>query len=202
MKGKVEVTFFPQIHAFFDYQNRGAAERERITRNQFQMTRFLLENNDSVFLEGWFHSGIDAAIREWVNKQRAKEYFPQGFPNSYERLTASQKQFLFTEGGAETLYYLGLMDRPKPPGTRLEIARAQKAHAEIPRRFFSADYKNWQQIEIMDRRELNTIKAIERFLNGFSYDGKKIIIIFGRRHDFSKYFRTPDVQFVIVNEDI
>ena len=194
---RVEIVHIAQQHSFLSYDREPPELRERTVESQFAQAQYILKNPGAiVFVEGWNHREFFSG-KHWDNffAERVLAAFPQGFPDSLEKLTEAQKSKLYEEGGAETLFYLGLIPRPLPTGSRFEKMRERQIKSEILLRSLSPGYKEWKQREVLDRREQSAVRVILQTVGSRSYGGQKIILVFGRSHNFSKYFVGYDVDF-------
>ncbi|MBA8667102.1 hypothetical protein H1Q59_04265 [Holosporaceae bacterium 'Namur'] len=119
--------------------------------------------------------------------------FPSGLPGNFKSLNSLQKEFIYEEGGAATLVYLGLLP---------------KLYAAIDKDSYDliqSEFKQGVYDKIFSYRKLIAMKhikiAAEKYYENSSSQ-QKVILVYGGFHDFQEEcdeygFKLTEVDFVI-----
>jgi hypothetical protein len=182
-----ELIHLRQCHAVPDKSNFVDA-----LDSQVKIAVYLKANKDAaIVLEGLTEDYTPEVRKVTAEMQKyAKSCFPAGIPSSSTEMSDSQKQFLYREGAARTMFYLGEIDFIK---RSIDPVTSRKIDHEIERYGTETYGGSWHQFIktdpilnklIMGDREKAALSEVNQLIS----EGKtKIVLVFGGAHDFSRH---------------
>lgn len=164
---------------------------ERIWQSQMRvLDKLLLYPDAAIFQEGWTKKSHDVvfSIRQKVQKE-----FSQGIPKDPESWSQSQKRLFAKYGAARTLYYLGMISEIYPTLTS-EMAKEMKKQGDAER-IRKAPHCDKERVDrVFVQRERALMHELEDFLSKPENQGRQILIVYGARHNFTKYFEAGSFE--------
>jgi hypothetical protein len=183
-----DVVHLAQIHWSQDAE-KDPIMLKSIWESQKAIAEYLLSNPDAaVFAEGYSHT------------LKTPPYGPNDFtiPQKLDSLPSDLRKFFIQGGAVETLYNLGkigIIHRSITPKNEAKIFEA--IQQEKLKETFDCDEHDSL---IYEQREQALIKEVRSFLKHPENRNRKIVIIFGAKHDFSKYFNPK--KYLCINTAI
>lgn len=216
LSSDVKITILGQVHKL---ENNYCTEEEckEIEESQFTILKELKNNLGAlIFLESISSDFTpELLINDGCNKtlsETANEIFPSGnVPNEFDLLTNEQKMFIRTIGGAETAFYLGLInvihktiseeDQNRIDSEVFSLWRNGlfKKGVTNPALATSEDFTDKGFDLIFTQREKCLEQEIIRVTNQPENIGKEVIVIFGKAHIKTLKERFKDNKLTIID---
>lgn len=120
----------------------------------------------------------------------AQLVFPKGFPTNFDDLTTQQKDFLYDQGAAWVLFFLG-----KIPSIYKSI------HKEADITLAQGVLEGFKAEKIYPSLNLEAIACSkEAAIKHFNQlDGITVILVYGYHHDFKPYCEKEEIEYETIN---
>lgn len=162
---------------------------EETVQSQFMIAQEIKKHPGfPVLVEGL---SVDVSDVDSINLSHVvrKILFPDGFPWSFKKLTPLQKDFLYTEGAARTLFFLGVIPSLHR-STREEISNFIERETSKPLSWLKQAAHEIEAIVCAKKAAINRFQKL---------DGATVIIIFGSSYDFKPYCDERNFEHEVVN---
>ena len=148
---------------------------EAVAQSQFLVAQTIKAHATCpVVREGLYEDMVETNL---LMSDVAKTIFPHGLPDDFDQLTSLQKEFLYEEGAAFTLFYLGNI-----PAVYKAIH--QKVSEELDSKI--AEGQNELIFEPREQEAMQCAKEAAIKKCG-RIDNATVILVFGRDHNFQPY---------------
>ncbi len=135
--------------------------------------------------------------QERFTSRNIKKAFPTGIPTQFNQLTNEQKRMLYEEGAAQILYDIGKIPiLYRSYSTKMAARMEQVLNnpidiSDMPTSVacFKLEQKSNELDALSAERELEAIQYAEEaaFKKYSTFDGAKVIIVYGASHNFKPY---------------
>jgi hypothetical protein len=202
-RGETDVTVLTQIHYIAQLGPKN--DIPALAKSQFAILKVMNQNRHGAYFSEGLVEDIRAADLDPSLVSKVKAAFPSGIPQNFDQLTDKQVELLGTSRAAQVglaLGYVKELHATSDPKTAREnrirfdafVAEGAKQGMGFLDLMTIAAFRSI----VLDERENVAAQKIEAFLNAEGNRGKKIFLIFGENHDFSK---RNDANLVFKNHD-
>lgn len=207
---KLEITHLKQFHKIpgIPEYDQYKPICNKIAKHQYELAKYLTQNPNIPVIVESLYDNIDCINSSDMCNVTKNFIFPQGLPDNFNQLTFLQKKFLYEEGAATTLVYMGIL-----PIVYKSIDKefSDKIDAEAEQLSYEELYQKVTTDDDFGNREnfaLDNAALVAEAVYGISNENK-IFIIFGGAHDFKnecndRGFELKEVSFsgdIIINYD-
>jgi len=170
---------------------------DETVRSQFKVAKEIIKHPGCpVLKEGLIENVSDSAVYP-LAKVVKEILFPNGFPKHFNELTEVQKDFLYEEGAAITLFYLGEI-----PSIYKSIHKevSDVIDKQISEQITIGEDKIEVVTKYIPQRDMEAIEcakeaAIQHFGN---FESATVIIVMGKHHDLKPYCDKEGLEYEVI----
>jgi|GEM_PF-5569082 len=192
--GMGKVVFLPQTHWVSGMENN-LIEFEKCWYAQLKIAEYLQSNPDDAVFEEGVSETMEEQPYPWGKSIIAFSLFPKGIiPSEDDSWTFDQKRFLAENGAAKTLC---LLRKIKTVYRSIDPQNQQEIYQQMDKELAKGNsnyYADPLYSLVFTQREAALVEEVRIFLNNPKNKGRKVNMIFGHGHDFSKYFKPGSIM--------
>ena len=196
---KKRIIHIGQLHKN-TFGNVSKKKFERIVKSQLKVIQVIKRYPDCpIAMEGRYVSL--SRHPDSSDMELAKRIFPKGIPATIDELDESQKQFLYLNGGPETLWFLGQI-----PSLYRGASKEVEDEAE---KFVTSEMQKESDFEDIYDPTTETYKilrtnreeALVKCVHEDCPDHDTVLVVYGNSHDFSDVCKKNGLLLETINTD-
>lgn len=183
----LEITHLKQLHKIPGIPDYDSNQDicVQVARAQYELASYLTKNTNIPVIRESLYDDIDCINYIDICNITKEIFFPNGLPDSFEKLNHLQRTMLYREGAALTLTYMGVLPKIYKAIEKEDSDRIDEIFNTLP---YHVLYNKITTEDDFGNREnfaLDKATSVAQDYYGSPSQGK-VFIIFGAAHDFKK----------------